>query len=87
MEELFQLSSIITCVFFFSISVDYTDCVYAKIDTSNKALTVVGYVMAGICGVCLIPLFLLIVRWQCLKCRGGRKRMGSDSNGLVAYDQ
>ena len=69
----------------FCVLVDYTDCAYAKIDTSNKALTIIGYVMAGICGVCLLPLLVLIIRWQCWKCRKRRERTGSDSNGLVDY--
>lgn len=68
-----------------SLTVDYTDCAYAKIDTSNKALTIIGYVMAAICGVCLLPLLVLIIRWQCWKCRKRRERTGSDSNGLVDY--
>lgn len=64
-------------------TVDYTDCAYAKIDSRSSALTIVGYVMAGICGLCLLPLILLTIRWQCLRCRHSRHRLGSDSNGLM----
>lgn len=66
-----------------SLSVDYTDCAYAKISSHSSALTVVGYVMAGICGLCLLPLILLTLRWQCVRCQRSRKRAGSDFNGLV----
>lgn len=64
---------------------DYHDCAYKKPETGSTTLTVVGYVLAAICGVCLLPLIFLIVLTQCRKhrCRRKLKRSNSDSNDLM----
>ena len=40
---------------------------------------IAAYVMAGICGVCVIPLILLIVQWIYIKLRK-RSAPADDSN-------
>ncbi|XP_045209732.2 beta-secretase 1-like [Mercenaria mercenaria] len=63
---------------------DYNDCAYKKVETDNKTLTIVGYVLAGICGVCILPLFVLLLQWQCRKCPCRKlKRSNSDFKDLM----
>ncbi|XP_060554627.1 beta-secretase 1-like [Ruditapes philippinarum] len=63
---------------------DYNDCAYKKVETSNKTLTIVGYVLAGICGICILPLFALLIQWQCRKCHCRKmKRANSDFKDLM----
>lgn len=62
-----------------------TDCAYFKADTEEaKTLTIVAYIMAAICGVCLIPLIAMLIHWQCrqMNCRKSKRR-NSDSNDLI----
>ncbi|KAL4218310.1 Beta-site APP-cleaving enzyme [Mactra antiquata] len=63
---------------------DYTDCAYIKIDPKNKTLTIVGYVLAGICGLCITPLIVLVIQWHCRRSRCRKlKRSNSDFNDLM----
>lgn len=62
-----------------------TDCAYFKPDARESTLTVVAYIMAGICCVCLIPLIVMVIHWNCRRhfsCRK-LKRQNSDSNDLI----
>ncbi|XP_048756417.2 beta-secretase 1-like [Ostrea edulis] len=62
-------------------------CAYAKVEKSNKTLTIVAYVLAGICGACILPLFVLFIQyqWRSSKCYQKLKRQNSDgdSNDLI----
>ncbi|XP_052253845.1 beta-secretase 1-like isoform X1 [Dreissena polymorpha] len=65
---------------------DYNDCAYKKPETRDLTLTIIGYVMAGICGLCLVPLLVLTFQWQCrrVKCRkSSRRGSHSDVNDLM----
>ncbi|XP_052804935.1 beta-secretase 1-like isoform X1 [Mya arenaria] len=64
---------------------NFMDCAYKKPKNHDRTLTIVGYVMAGICGICVLPLIFLIAQWQCRRLRCGRKllRQNSDSNDLM----
>lgn len=63
------------------------NCAYAKPEKSNKTLTIVAYVLAGICGACILPLLFLFVQyqWRTSKCYKKFKRQNSDgdSNDLI----
>lgn len=66
---------------------DYKDCAYKKIEGHNKTLSIVGYVLAGVCGVCILPLILFVIQWQCRKCPCRKlKRSNSDVKDLVEED-
>lgn len=63
------------------------NCAYAKPEKSNKTLTVIAYVLAGICGACILPLFFLFIQyqWRTSKCyeKLKRRNSNSDSNDLI----
>ncbi|XP_061183759.1 beta-secretase 1-like [Saccostrea echinata] len=63
------------------------NCAYAKPEKSNKTLVIVAYVLAGICGACILPLFILFIQyqWRTSKCYEKMKRQNSDgdSNDLI----
>ncbi|XP_062574458.1 beta-secretase 1-like [Saccostrea cucullata] len=40
------------------------NCAYAKPEKSNQTLVTVAYVLAGICGACILPLFILFIQYQ-----------------------
>ncbi|XP_033758974.1 beta-secretase 1-like [Pecten maximus] len=62
-----------------------TDCAYFKPVAQETTLTVVAYVMAAICCVCLIPLIVMVIHWNCRRYFNCHKlrRQNSDSNDLV----
>ena len=41
------------------------DCEYIETESSDTALLTVAYVMAGVCGLCLLPIFVLLVQASC----------------------
>ncbi|XP_061184875.1 beta-secretase 1-like [Saccostrea echinata] len=63
------------------------NCAYAKPEKNNKTLVIVAYVLAGICGACILPLFILFIQyqWRTSKCYEKMKRKNSDgdSNDLI----
>lgn len=61
-----------------------SECAYVKVEKDDSALTVVAYVMAGICCVCLLPLIVMVIHWQCRKnvCNKNEHRH-SDTNDLM----
>ncbi|KAK3106956.1 hypothetical protein FSP39_003917 [Pinctada imbricata] len=67
------------------------DCAYVKVDKNNKTMNVIAYVLAGICGLCIIPLCvaMAIFQWRTSRCGGLRKRHDStnDTNDLMASDR
>ena len=38
------------------------DCEYIETESSDTALLTVAYVMAGVCGLCLLPIFVLLAQ-------------------------
>ncbi|OWF41934.1 Beta-secretase 1 [Mizuhopecten yessoensis] len=61
-----------------------TDCAYFKPDAEAATLTLVAYVMAGICCACLIPLIVMVIHWNCRRWNCHKlKRQNSDSNDLM----
>ena len=44
---------------------DAVDCEYIETESSDTALLTVAYVMAGVCGLCLLPIFVLLVQASC----------------------
>ncbi|XP_060067485.1 beta-secretase 1-like [Ylistrum balloti] len=62
-----------------------TDCAYFKPDAEETTLTLVAYIMAGICCACLIPLIVMVIHWNCRRWNCYRlKRQNSDSDGILA---
>ena len=64
---------------FFSFIENVLDCAYKRPEDRTSSLMIAAYVMAGICGVCVIPLILLIVQWIYLKLRQ-KSAHANDSN-------
>lgn len=52
----------IYCLLFF---LDAVDCEYIETESSDTALLTVAYVMAGVCGLCLLPIFVLLAQASC----------------------
>ena len=44
---------------------DAVDCEYIETESSDTALLTVAYVMAGVCGLCLLPIFVLLGQASC----------------------
>ncbi|XP_071806812.1 beta-secretase 1-like isoform X1 [Asterias amurensis] len=63
------------------IAIVATDCGYIAPPTDNLAVTIAMYVMAGLCVVCLIPLFLMYVHNKWVSCR--RKSCENDNSELL----
>ena len=55
------------------------DCAYKRPEDRTSSLMIAAYVMAAICGICVIPLILLIVQWIFLKLRQ-KSASAEDSN-------
>lgn len=66
---------------------NYADCEYHEPDVGpNLTVAIVGYVMAGITGLCLLPLLVLAIRWQARKlglCKRRLYRQNSDQSDLM----
>ena len=41
------------------------DCEYIETEPADSALLTVAYVMAGVCGLCLLPVFILLGQASC----------------------
>jgi len=44
---------------------DPVDCEYIETEPADSALLTVAYVMAGVCGLCLLPVFILLGQASC----------------------
>ena len=44
---------------------DPVDGEYIETETADTALLTVAYVMAGVCGLCLLPVFILLGQASC----------------------
>lgn len=47
------------------LSADPVDCEYIETEQADSALLTVAYVMAGVCGLCLLPVFILLGQASC----------------------
>lgn len=45
------------------------DCPYKKVDNSHSTFVIIAYVMAGVCGFCLLPLIIMLIHWQWISCK------------------
>lgn len=59
------------------------DCAYVKPEDHSSTLMTAAYVMAGICGACLIPLILMVIQWQWSRCRVHTDDQ-TDNSGLLS---
>ncbi|XP_074652735.1 beta-secretase 1-like [Tubulanus polymorphus] len=55
-------------------------CAYVKPESNTSTLTIVAYVMGIVCILCIIPVFISLIQWQCNKCRA---RNSGDTSGLL----
>lgn len=63
---------------------NYKDCAYHKPETNpNNTLAIVGYVLAGICGICLLPLIVLLIQWRCRRCRCSSRHSTASLDDLM----
>ncbi|KAK3581004.1 hypothetical protein CHS0354_013898 [Potamilus streckersoni] len=62
---------------------NYKDCAYVKVETRDNTLNIVAYVMAGICGLCVLPLFVIFAQWQLRKCFCRRKKLERSNSDLT----
>ena len=51
-------------IFLFCLA-DPVDCEYIETEQADNALLTVAYVMAGVCGLCLLPVFILLGQASC----------------------
>lgn len=49
----------------FHFTADPVDCEYIETEPADTALLTVAYVMAGVCGLCLLPVFILLGQASC----------------------
>ncbi|XP_064604914.1 beta-secretase 1-like [Liolophura sinensis] len=59
---------------FFHYKGNSTLCAYVKPVRDDTTLTIVAYVMAGVCVLCILPLVLLGIQWQMRKFSACRKQ-------------
>ena len=64
---------------------DAVDCEYIETESSDTALLTVAYVMAGVCGLCLLPIFVLLGQASCKRRRQQHQPL-SRSEEEVATD-
>ncbi|KAK3754035.1 hypothetical protein QZH41_020303 [Actinostola sp. cb2023] len=57
---------------------DPVDCEYIETESSDTALLTVAYVMAGVCGLCLLPIFILLGQASCRRKKENRLLGGND---------
>ncbi|KAL3885749.1 hypothetical protein ACJMK2_025791 [Sinanodonta woodiana] len=62
---------------------NYKDCAYVKVEARDNTLNIVAYVMAGICGLCVLPLFVIFAQWQLRKCLCRRKKLERSNSDLT----
>ncbi len=62
-----------------------TECAYVVPDNDQSSLLIVAYVMAGVCGLCLLPILYLIIQWQWRTWCPGRHRnaVPTDDSGVL----
>ena len=61
---------------------DNLHCAYAKPADQKSALVIAAYVIAAVCSVFLVPLLVLLARWQVTQCRR-RCRGNTDRNDVA----
>lgn len=77
---------------FLSIVVSVHACAYVKASNNQSTLTLVAYIMAGVCGLCVVPVFVSLIQWQVTKWRQCNKSgpqqppSTADVSGLLNYD-
>lgn len=69
---------------FFFFTSDPVDCEYIETESSDTALLTVAYVMAGVCGLCLVPIFILLAQASCKKRQQRQRGFGDVTTKLVA---
>lgn len=57
------------------------DCAYVKPEGHSGMLMIATCVMGAICVLCIIPLVLLVIRWQVMRCRFNRREL--DQSNLL----
>ena len=60
---------------------DPSDCEYIETEQADTALLTVAYVMAGVCGLCLLPIFVLLGQASCRR----RRQEVDDTTPLTAH--
>jgi len=65
---------------------DTFDCAYIKPKGGPSTLVTVAYVMAGICGACMIPLILMIAQWQWKRCHKPKQEI-ADIDSLLRAEE
>lgn len=43
---------------------NYKDCAYQKDEPNEDALTIAGYILAGLTCACIIPFIVVFVKWK-----------------------
>ena len=69
----------------FCFSESTLDCAYVKPKQDQSTLLIVAYVMAAVCGACVIPLLAMVIQWQWQKCR--QKQEITDISSLLRRKQ
>ena len=59
---------------------DPVDCEYIETEPADSALLTVAYVMAGVCGLCLLPVFILLGQASCRRKDGEDDEDGNDND-------
>ena len=57
---------------------DTVDCEYIETEQADSALLTVAYVMAGVCGLCLLPVFILLGQASCRRRSNERDPLARD---------
>ena len=57
------------------------DCEYIETESSDTALLTVAYVMAGVCGLCLLPIFVLLVQASCKRRKQQQQQQQQATSG------
>ncbi|XP_013416210.1 beta-secretase 1 [Lingula anatina] len=60
-------------------------CQYVKPEAGTPPMVIVAYVMAGISGICILPLLILILQWKIQQCRK-QKQTVTDIQSLMAAE-
>lgn len=55
------------------------DCEYIETESSDTALLTVAYVMAGVCGLCLLPIFVLLGQASCKRRKQQQQRAAAEA--------
>ena len=60
------------------------DCAYKRPESRTSSLLIAAYVMAGICGICVIPLVIMIAQWVHIKVR--QRSPAADESNIETAD-